>query len=177
MGVSASAIATELGVSRQAVNKAARRGRIHREPDGTFDLPKVQATWGQNVDLHQQQRGTAAKHHPAPVVDDLPLAVEPARDPSPPTGLALIQLEQARIKLEMDQLDLDERKGKLKDAVELERLFESRMAIERQALLNWPADISASFASELGVDEALLRRVFDDRVASFLETRSKHVVD
>ncbi|MCU1324662.1 MAG: putative bacteriophage-related protein [Bryobacterales bacterium] len=74
MNLSARAVAEHLGVSHTAVNKAAERGRIKREPDGGFDLDKVKAAWNENVNIHQQARGAGSR----------PVAAEPAALEPPP---------------------------------------------------------------------------------------------
>jgi hypothetical protein len=49
------ALASQLGVSETAVRRAEEAGRIHREPDGAWDLVKVRAAWAGNTDPAQQR--------------------------------------------------------------------------------------------------------------------------
>jgi hypothetical protein len=42
-------IGLQLGVSHTAINKAARRGRIPREPDGSFNLERVRQAFERDV--------------------------------------------------------------------------------------------------------------------------------
>ena len=53
-------LARQIGVSETAVRRAEKAGRIRREPDGTWDLAKVQAAWSSNTDRAQQRRQRGA---------------------------------------------------------------------------------------------------------------------
>lgn len=185
MGLSARAIAPKLGVSHTAVNKAAARGRIPREPDGTFDLEKVRPAWDANVDIHQQKRGNAkpqefsGTRHPRVDGADsehTPIGESPSIPPSEGT-LAWVELERAKIKLEVERMQFDEQKGKLIQADQIERQIEERAATEKQALLNWPSRVSPTIAAELGVDERLVRKALDDHICEFLTERSRVPTD
>lgn len=171
MGLSARAVAAQLGVSHTAVNKAAARQRIPRESDGSFDLDKVKAAWDANVDIHQQQRGTAAKHrasspisegHPKPPPEDAPTGDEQRLQ----VQLAYVQLEQAKIRLARDQFEQQQREKK-RDAAE-ERKIEARAAVQKQALLAWPSQVSADLAAQLNVDRTVLRKALDASIREFL---------
>lgn len=50
-GITTKELAERLGCSPQAVNKAARNGRITKRPDGTFDPLTVLAEWERNSKL------------------------------------------------------------------------------------------------------------------------------
>ena len=53
-------LARRLGVSETAVRRAEKAGRIHREPDGAWDLASVKAAWAGNTDRAQQRRSPGA---------------------------------------------------------------------------------------------------------------------
>src|SRR4051812_12439479 len=86
MSLSARQLATELGVSHTAVNKAAARGRITRGTDGLFDLATARVEWEANVNPHQQRRGLAAC--PPQIVGAVQPEVPPQApaDAGPPAG-------------------------------------------------------------------------------------------
>ena len=48
-------LARQLGVSETAVRRAEKAGRIKREPDGSWDLARVNAAWADNTDQAQQR--------------------------------------------------------------------------------------------------------------------------
>jgi biotin operon repressor len=48
-------LAEALGVSETAVRKALAAGRINRDPDGGFDIPRVKRQWAGNTDAAQAQ--------------------------------------------------------------------------------------------------------------------------
>ena len=54
-------LARELGISRQAVSKAEKSGRISRTADGRFDLDAAAIQYGLHTD-HEQQRRALAQH-------------------------------------------------------------------------------------------------------------------
>jgi len=115
MGISSRAVGAQLGVSHTAVNYAARRGRIPRLPDGTFDLDQVKAAWVANADVDQRRRGV--KHtakaekqphrKPAAKVGDI-IPVTPGDG-----TLAGVQLQRDLIRVKKEQIELDEMEGKL----------------------------------------------------------------
>ena len=49
-------LARQLGVSETAVRRAEKAGRIRREPNGCWDLARVEAAWAGNIDPAQQRR-------------------------------------------------------------------------------------------------------------------------
>src|SRR5262245_33205660 len=53
-------LARHLGVSETAVRRAEKAGRIHREPDGAWDLARVRAAWAGNTDPAQQRTAPGA---------------------------------------------------------------------------------------------------------------------
>ena len=61
MTVSTPELAAAFGISRQRVNELGRKGKITREPDGRWDVDKVRAALGRNLDIRQMSpaRGEA----------------------------------------------------------------------------------------------------------------------
>jgi hypothetical protein len=49
-------LARRIGVSETAVRRAEKAGRIRREPDGAWDLTRVQAAWSSNTNRAQHRR-------------------------------------------------------------------------------------------------------------------------
>jgi hypothetical protein len=60
-------LAGALGVSETAVRKALASGRISREPDGGFDVARVQRQWAGNTDAAQQRPARKADPNLRPV--------------------------------------------------------------------------------------------------------------
>lgn len=64
MGVSARAAGKELGISHVALLKAAKEGRIPREPDGSFDVEKCKAAMERNTNPLQSARARTQQRKP-----------------------------------------------------------------------------------------------------------------
>ena len=59
-------LAEALGVSETAVRKALATGRISRDADGGFDIPRVKRQWAGNTDAAQQRPAAKAGLRPVP---------------------------------------------------------------------------------------------------------------
>jgi hypothetical protein len=70
------------------------------------------------------------------------------------------------------ELDLQEREGKLVDAATVYDAVFRRFREERDALLNWPARVSALIAAEVGVEAGVLLVALEKHVREFLAGRS-----
>jgi len=68
------------------------------------------------------------------------------------------------------------RRGELVEAVDVEHFQFQRASAERDALLNWPAQISAGLAAKLGLVDRELFIELDAEVRKFLEARSRQPV-
>jgi hypothetical protein len=71
-------LARQLGVSETAVRRAEKAGRIHREPDGAWDLARVRTAWAGNTDAAQQRgephAGNGSRRAARPAVKAVPEA-------------------------------------------------------------------------------------------------------
>ncbi len=177
------------GCNLQAVQYAARRGRIHRNLDGLIDSEKADREWEQNT-MHSNARygprkkakgagiPTAAAEHVAAgqradlhsvrrVEQDAPelgSAERLATKPDFSKARAAKEIYEARIK----KLDYEERLGNLvsRKSVEMEAFTAFR--ILRDACFNIPDRVSAQIAAETDATvvyeilSAELRRAFED---------------
>lgn len=72
----------------------------------------------------------------------------------------------------MRELELREKQGELVDAATVHDAVFTRFRQERDALLTWPARISAVMAADLGVDAGRLLVTLEKHVREFLAERS-----
>lgn len=91
MSLSSVAMGKLVGMSHVAILKAAKRGRIPREPDGGFDEVKVRQALAENTDLRQKHDKPPAA--PAP---DIATASEAEGVPDDPTGGSFHEAQRAR---------------------------------------------------------------------------------
>ncbi len=114
---SAREIARRLGLSYTAIQKAEQVGRIHREPDGSWDVERV-------------RRDMIASAVPG----RSPLAT--SGDDTPQGRLTLARLG---LGVEAQRLAMDERKGRIMDITAANHRIDEAAAGIRDAVLNWPA--------------------------------------
>src|SRR5205809_269810 len=106
MSLSARAIASKLGISHTAVNKAAATGRIQREADGGFDLEKVRKAWHENTNVAQQARGCGGKRA-------APASTSPQSTLGPGPTLHELQRMDLATRVAERQLRLKKQQGEL----------------------------------------------------------------
>jgi hypothetical protein len=169
-------VARHLGVSHTALQKAQRAGRIAPEADGAWDIEKVRARLADSSDPVRKTATLA----PAPQVPTRPAipspvaAIAPAADPLPRAAQSTFHDARAAnevLKAQERRLRLDERKGKLVDKARALLLVHRLAKEERDAILAWPARVSAEMAAELGVDAHWLQTMMDTRLRAHLAAR------
>jgi hypothetical protein len=179
-------LARKLGVSETAVRRAARAGRIRREPDGSWDLAKVQAAWSDNTDQAQQRSPRSdrrtGKHRPLKPVPEAALGAvrDTLREHGEPIAAGAMTFMQARtanevLKAQERRLRLQQMKGELVDRAKAVAQVFRLARDERDAWVNWPARVAAMLAAELEVDPHQLHTVLErhvrDHLAELAEVR------
>ena len=175
-------LARQLEVSETAVRRAERAGRIVREPDGVWDLPKVKAAWAGNTDPAQQRPGpeqrsdrpARARRAMKPVPEAAVGAVrETLREHGEPVSAGGMTFMQARtanevLKAQERRVRLQRMKGELVDRAKAVAQVFRLAREERDAWVNWPARVAAMIAAELEVDPHQLHTVLDRHVRDHL---------
>jgi hypothetical protein len=182
-------LARRIGVSETAVRRAERAGRIRREPDGSWDLAKVQAAWSDNTDQAQQRPTAGAKprtpKRPRAALKPVPeAAVGAVRDtlrehgePVSAGGMTFMQARTANevLKAQERRLRLQQMKGELVDRAKAVAQVFRLARDERDAWVNWPARVAAMIAADLEVDphqaHTVLERHVRDHLAELAEIR------
>lgn len=186
------ALATLLGLSHVAVQRATKAGRIAQEPDGSWDVAKVRANLFASSDpARKTGQMAAASTAPPPAPSPAAARVPPQPTPRPvPIGAVAPVLgaldgaaragsstfNDARtanevLKAQERRLRLDERKGTLVDKARAMMLVHRLAKEERDAILAWPSRVAAEMAAELGVDAHLLQTMMDARLREHLAER------
>ena len=161
--VSAPQLAAEWGCTTRNVNASLRRWGVRR--------------YGRNVSRAEVESKRLLLSSPTQAENSAKAWKRPAphTEQSAAGGKSKADAERIRawIRAESDRLDLEERKGTLVNAAEVRQATFERLRIERDALLNWPAQIVPDLAAKLGVEERTLHSELDDLVGRFLEQRSR----
>jgi hypothetical protein len=171
-------LARRIGVSETAVRRAERAGRIRREPDGSWDLTKVQAAWSSNTDPSQQRRSpTRGQPRARPVGVAMKAAVDAVQDTlresGEPVSAGSMTFMQARtanevLKAQERRVRLQRIKGELVDRAKAVAQVFRLARDERDAWVNWPVRIAAMMAAELEVDARKLHTVLERHVREHL---------
>lgn len=151
MGLGLRAAAARLGMSHAGLKKAADKGRVPREADGSFDLEKCQAALAQNTNFKKQKAAAAQKKGPLSVMEP------------PPSEGSVSYSEACRlhelVKIEERQLALDIKKGLLLPADDVLREWSDKISSARNRLLL----IGAKCAPQLGITDVRKRQAIIDR--------------
>jgi hypothetical protein len=172
------ALARHIGVSETAVRRAEKAGRIRREPDGTWDLAKVQAAWSSNTDRAQQRRQHGAlKPVPEAAVGAVRDTLREHGEPVSAAGMTFMQARTANevLKAQERRLRLQQMKGELVDRARAVAQVFKLARDERDAWVNWPARVAAVMAAEIEVDAHKLHTVLErharEHLAELAEVR------
>ncbi len=152
------------GCSRQAIEKAAAKGRITLidSPKGRLvDIDQANIEWAARTDSTQQHRGapgefaktqrlgrasSATKRNEAPAGR----APAPADPPAILPGLSLIEekTRSERLRIEKQELDLAERRGELVSRHRVVAALSSKLISAAETLQGLPDRLAAVFAAE-----------------------------
>jgi hypothetical protein len=172
------ALARHIGVSETAVRRAEKAGRIRREPDGAWDLARVQAAWSSNTDRAQQRRQHGAmKPVPEAAVGAVRETLREHGEPVSAGGMTFMQARTANevLKAQERRVRLQRMKGELVDRAKAVAQVFRLAREERDAWVNWPARVAAMIAAELEVDphqaHTVLKRQVREHLAELAEVR------
>lgn len=128
-GISLRELARKLGVSHKAVQKARDAQRITANPDGTFNLARAKKEWRDNTQHVKRQHGEPKIEAPEEEVEATvaaPKGTPAAAKSTPavvngkaPNGLNAAQTRRYELQAEILELELEEKRGRLLDAVEV----------------------------------------------------------
>jgi hypothetical protein len=137
-------------VSETAVRRAEKAGRIRREPDGSWDLAKVQAAWSSNTDRAQQRRQHGAmKPVPEAAVGAVRETLRESGEPVSAGGMTFMQARTANevLKAQERRVRLQRMKGELVDRAKAVAQVFKLARDERDAWVNWPARAASAISA------------------------------
>lgn len=180
MGVSIRAYARQRGVSHVAVLRAAKTGRIPREPDGTIDPVMADAAWERSTDpARTKPRPDRAAGKLKPVAEAATGSVrETLKEQGLPSGgpfdkgsgVSFVQARTAHeiAKAHLARLRLQRMKGELVDRARAAALVFRLAREERDTWSNWPARVAALMAAELGIAAHPMQKALETHVRAHL---------
>jgi hypothetical protein len=127
------------GTSLASVQKALARGRISAEPDGSIDFEKADAAWEASTDKARQRPTNGA------AVAAVPSVLVPLPHNS---TFAEGQRQLQWLRVQKERLDLDERRGKLVSADEVETFVGGMIEMCKTTLLAIPRELRDRLALE-----------------------------
>ena len=180
MGMSVSAYAKHRGVSRQAVYKAIKAGRIAQNDDGSIDAGKADRDWSTNSDPAKKREPVAFSGgvEQAPSTGALGNDPKPsqrtagfAQSAAPAQGLDYNRLRGQKLATDIarGQLALREAQGELIKKAEVKSLLFARARQDRDMVLNFSNRFGAQVAAETGADARLVMAALDKYLRDLLE--------
>jgi len=169
--------AAHRGCSENAVSKALKSGRITAEPGGGIEPEKADKLWRKNTDpsKRRNQYGHSSKKEKVSKA-----AMQALNDTVKEYNLNDAEdiYQKAKtahevLKAEIGKIELRVLSGELVDRNECYAEVFKLARVERDAWLNWPARVSAEYASILGVDEHELYTALYAAVRNILYKISK----
>lgn len=161
-------LAKALGVSVTRVNELGRKGKISREPDGQWDLAKVRAQLGRNLDIRQT---SPARGDAAPEVSRRPSMGRPEEAPQKGT-LAHAQLMHEQAKAAVAAMTAQKLEGKLLPAREVEQVWAGVISGIRARMLLVADKVAARVAAESSALEC--RAIVDHAIRDALSAASDY---
>lgn len=158
MGIKASEYAIHRGVSKAAVSKALKAGKITLLADGTIDPELADKQWAGSVSRVNNPKVSDSKSRDEVAiieVDDADVTPEAIAELVIPDGLSLTDIKAIHetIKARQSYLNLVQSRGELTDLAAVnKRLFELGREF-RDGWLNWVNQVSGILASEMQVDQ------------------------
>ena len=156
-GMSERAYAAHAGLSRGAIQKARKSGRLVLFADGSIDAAASDARRTATTDPDQQNRskGGTAKQTPTPHRPTRPadnLAAPSISGPGDSSSYLKARTALTVYQAQERQIAIQKKKGVLVDRARAETLVFRLARQERDAWVTWPARVAAIMAAELSAE-------------------------
>lgn len=162
-------LAAELGITRQAVSKAEKSGRITRAANGLFDLDAAGIQYRLHTDPEQQARSLQQRQADVEVLDR-PVGLE-LPGGSPAERLVREKARREAAEADLAEIELAEKRGETMAMSEHKRVLFALARSVRDALLQIPSRTAALVAVESsqaacqGILDAEIRKVLEQLAA------------
>jgi 16S rRNA G1207 methylase RsmC len=156
-------LARELKITRQAVSKAEKAGRISRAASGMFDLDAARIQYQLHTDPDQQSRSLQQRSDGGTEVLDPP-AVELRGDAA---ALIAAKARREQAEAQLAELELAEKRGEIMAVGEHKRVLFALARTVRDAVLQIPARSAALVAAT--DDRQQCQAILDAEVRKVLE--------
>ena len=154
-GMSERAYAAHAGLSRGAIQKARKSGRLVLFADGSIDATASDARRAATTDPDQQNRakgGTARQSTASQRVPADNLAAPSISGPGDSSSYLKARTALTVYQAQERQIEIQKKKGVLVDRARAETLVFRLARQERDAWVTWPARVAAIMAAELSAE-------------------------
>jgi len=180
-GLSERAYAAHSGLSRGAVQKARKNGRLVLFPDGSINTPASDARRGAMTDPDQRMRSRGSVGGDGAGGDGAGQSAGTASGPGDSTSYLKARTALTVYQAQERQLSIQKKKGVLVDRARAETLVFRLARQERDTWGTWPTRVAALMAAQLSaemekvsgtpvtIETAILQRVLETHVREQLD--------
>lgn len=179
-GMSERQYAAHIGLSRGAIQKAKKAGRLVLFADGSIDAARSDERRRTMTDPSQQRPYLDQSDEKPVGAAAPPNTGSTLSEPGPHTvrsagSMTFVQARTANeaLKAQERRLRVQRMKGELIDRAHAKSLFFRLAREERDAWVNWPARVAALIAVELGLEPAVLQTALENYVRNHLDELSE----
>ena len=171
------AYAVHRGCDPKEVRQALKDGKIRLELNGYIDVKKADASWAAGTNPASNSKPGAKPGQKAVTNDAVKAARDVLRAAGGRVGDGPMTFTEARtaneiVKAQMGSIRLAERRGELINKASADAIAFEWSRRVRDALVTWPARISATLAAELGCSPHSLETALDRQVRALLTSLS-----
>lgn len=168
--VNGAKLAAELGITRQAVHKAERSGRIARGANGLFDLDWTKSQYRKNTDPEQQMR--SFQQRPETPIAELVVAERPPMEFAG-DAQALVAAKARREAAEADlaELELAEKRGQIMAVLDHRKIMFEFARRVRDSIMQVPSRSAPLVAAE--GDQRTCQRIIEGEIRAVLQQLSQ----
>lgn len=159
MGLSGREAAKKLGLTQPALVKAAKTGRITREPDGTYEVEKVRKQLAKNSNALKRRtspkktvEGDNQPDSPITALITTPITEEPD-DTSGDRTLAEAQRQREWVRVEKDKLALERERAQLAPIGQINAWVAGMIIRSREILLRIAPELKDRLAQQTNPHE------------------------
>jgi hypothetical protein len=185
LGISLSELARRVSLDKAGLSRAAKRGRIPRLPDGTYDEAAVRKALKENTEPSRSHFKIKPVDAPTTVneaeaADAISLVKRllqgEGRDTSGPLTFDDARTAETVLKVRQRDQEIERDKGNWVPKAPLLKHLEDSFAAYRKELQALPARYGAQIAAEVGCDVTALDRAFSKVIRDHLDGLSAPLV-